>query len=286
VKAARILSLMPEATQILQALGLGDQVVRVPRSDGQGAATWGAGECVAPDALAAARPTLIFTSATHAGGEVPRPLVRKLVARLRPRPAVYALEPHTLGDILSDIKTVGDATGQQAAARALILALRTRIDAVTLRSARVLASGYAPRVACLAGTAANGEPLAAGWWLAELVGLAGGVDVLHGSGRPPRAVTWAEVLAARPDQLWTIDASPCVDGLGASVAERWVSRSVPPLPLPPADKLTASPVVMADASAGASVWPVPGAVDTLEQFAAWCGAECAGTGPNGGRRAH
>ena len=41
--------------------------------------------------------------------------------------------------------------------------------------------------------------MAAGWWLAELVGLAGGLDVLDGVGRPPRAVTWDEIHAARPD---------------------------------------------------------------------------------------
>ena len=41
--------------------------------------------------------------------------------------------------------------------------------------------------------------MAAGWWLAELVGLAGGLDVLDGLGRPPRAVTWDQIHAARPD---------------------------------------------------------------------------------------
>ena len=171
-----IVSLIPEATEILRAIGLENEVVSGSICD--------------------ADITLIFTSETAAGGGMPRATVRRRVAGRRPRPAVYALEPHTLGAILSDVKTVGDAVGRQATARALIEALRARIDAVSLRSARALAAGAPRRVACLQGA---DPPVAAGWWLAELVGLAGGLDVLDGVGRPPREVTWDEIRAAGPD---------------------------------------------------------------------------------------
>ena len=189
----RIVSLVPEAAEILNALGLGGAVTELPAD-----AVTTPGRLAA--ALQAIQPALIFTSASAAGGGVPRAAVRRAIAAHRPRPAVYALEPHTLGDILSDIKTVGDATGRQQAARTLIEALRVRIDAVTLRSAQALASGPPTRVACLT---VRERLTAAGWWLAELVGLAGGLDVLHGLGRPPRVVTWAEIEAARPELvLW------------------------------------------------------------------------------------
>ncbi len=192
----RIACLAPEAAEILEALGLGSAVTRLP-----------AAAATTPEQLAAvlqaAQPTLIFTSESAAGGGVPRAGVRRAIAGHRPRPAVYALEPHSLDDILSDIKTVGDATGRQHAARTLIEALRARIDEVTLRSAGALASGPPRRVACLAAR----EPLtAAGWWLAEFVGLAGGMDVLGGLGRPARVVTWAEIDAARPElMVWAED---------------------------------------------------------------------------------
>jgi iron complex transport system substrate-binding protein len=175
----RIVSLIPEATEILQALGLEDQLVEAALYD-----------------LAGVQPDLIFTSVTETGGGVPRVAVRRAVAALRPRPAVYALEPHSLGEILSDIKTVGDATGCQGPARALIDALRERIDAVSLRAALALADGASPRVAS---HHSSDPPNAAGWWLAELIGLAGGLDVLDGIGRPPRAVTWEQIRAAQPD---------------------------------------------------------------------------------------
>jgi iron complex transport system substrate-binding protein len=202
----RIVSLVPEATEILDALGLGHQTTTLPGDSAATPEQWAAALLAVLEADGqpgqATVPVLIFASASAAGG-LPRATVRRAIARLRPRPAVYALEPHTLGDILSDIKTVGDATGCQRAARTLIEALRARIDAVTLRSARALASQPPRRVACLA----SREPLtAAGWWLAELIGLAGGHDVLAGLGRPPRAVTSAEIAAAKPDlMLWADD---------------------------------------------------------------------------------
>ena len=183
----RIVSLIPEATSILAALGLDDEVVAVSPEEAWATGTlWDAGT------------GLIFTSETGAGGGMPRYLVRRHVAlaRPKPRPAVYALEPHSLGEILSDVKTVGDAVGRQAAARSLIEGLRARIDAVSLRSARALAEGEPRRVVCLASVE---PPVAAGWWLAELVGLAGGLDALDGPGRPPRHVTRERIEAARPD---------------------------------------------------------------------------------------
>ena len=186
-----IVSLIPEATEILAALGLQDKVVAVSPEDAQDADRLGG-------VLRATSPTLIFTSETGAGCSLPRLLVRRVVGQMRrsPRPAVYALEPRSVGEILSDVKTVGDAVGRQPAARALIEGLRARIDAVSLRSAHALADGVPRRIACLASV---DPPVAAGWWLAELVGLAGGLDVLDGIGRPPRSVTWERINAARPD---------------------------------------------------------------------------------------
>jgi ABC-type Fe3+-hydroxamate transport system substrate-binding protein len=188
----RIVSLIPEATEILQALGLAADTLAMTSEE-----AWQAGM------LWDRATTLIFTSETAAGGGMPRHMVRRAVAQMcpKPRPAVYALEPSSVGEILSDIKTVGDAVRQQAAARSLIEALRARIDAVSLRSARSVAAGAARRVVCASG---DDPPVAAGTWLAELIGLAGGIDALDGVGRPPRAVTWDQIEAARPDLVFPV----------------------------------------------------------------------------------
>jgi iron complex transport system substrate-binding protein len=132
-----------------------------------------------------------------------RRLVTSQRHRMTTRPGIYALEPHSLGDILSDIKTVGDATGRQVQARALIESLRARIDAVSLRAAECLAEQPPRRVACVQ---RSEPPIAVGWWLAELIGLAGGLDVLDGVGRPPRPVTREQIRAAQPDLV--IDLAP------------------------------------------------------------------------------
>jgi iron complex transport system substrate-binding protein len=190
----RIVSLIPEATEILQALGLCADTPAMTPED-----AWRAG------VLRDRATTLIFTSETTAGGGTPRHVVRRAVSlnSPMPRPAVYALEPASVGEILSDIKTAGDAVGRQAAARSLIEVLRARIDAVSLRAACAIAEGGARRVVCVSG---DDPPVAAGTWLAELIGLAGGIDALDGVGRPPRAVTWEQIQAARPDLIFPVQA--------------------------------------------------------------------------------
>jgi iron complex transport system substrate-binding protein len=219
----RIVSLIPEATAILEALGLGDQVVTIASDEAHD-------RDHLTSVLGAIQPTLIFTSETSAGGGVPRADVRRALARLRPRPdprpGVYALEPNSLGEILSDIKTVGDAVRQQAIARRLIEGLRVRIDAVSLRSARAFADGVPPRVVCVQDA---DPPVVAGWWLSELIGLAGGFDALDGIGRPPRTVTWEEVQLARPDLVVVAqEFGPAHPGPGAvDLLEQLVALIVP-----------------------------------------------------------
>jgi ABC-type Fe3+-hydroxamate transport system substrate-binding protein len=138
-----------------------------------------------------------------------------------------------VGAILGDIKTVGDATGCQGAARALIDGLRARIDAVALRSGMVLMVQPPPRVVCLQSA---DPPIAAGWWLAELVGLAGGLDALGSVGRPPRAVTREQIDAAKPDLVIDLSIPPWGDrevfpGPGAvDLLEQLAAQILPPTP--------------------------------------------------------
>lgn len=231
----RIVSLIPEATEILAALGLGSAVTSAAPE-----------EALAGDLLWSPRPDLIFTS--EALGPLPRREVKRLLARhaQKPRPAVYALEPRSLGEILSDVKTVGDATGAQHAARALIERLRERIDAVSLRTARALAEHGLVRVVCLV---SEQPPIAAGWWQAELIGLAGGLDLLDGVGRAPRAVTWQEIDAARPALIVTLASGR--------------SSLLPLGGLPSPTGLSSPPT-----SDGRALHPGPAAIDVLERLAA------------------
>ncbi|MCC6178628.1 MAG: ABC transporter substrate-binding protein [Chloroflexi bacterium] len=208
----RILAVSREAAEIVQALGLRTALLEASDLDGHLRLAGGEGRAegdgravshgrvradgraadVGPlrERVAALRPDLIFVD--DAGSGRMRRLLRRVVAGLRPRPHVYVLSPRTVGDILSDVKTVGDATGRPAAAREAVAGLRERIDTISL----CVAAAVPRRTAWLVSL---DPPCAAGWWQAELLGLAGGLDVFDGAGRPPRAVSWREVAALAPE---------------------------------------------------------------------------------------
>ncbi len=236
----RIVSLLPSATEILFALGLDDEVVGVTHTcdfpsearrkpivtrsrldqsadsreiDARVAELreGGASADELDEALLAElRPDLIFTEDLCDVCAVPHGVVRAAVPRLPTKPHVYSLSPTTIGDVLSDVKTVGDATGRQASAREVIKSLRTRIDAVTLKTAGVETP---PSVLCLEWLE---PPWTAGHWVPEMVGMAGGYDPLAGAGRPSRRTTWEQVERAAPDVLVLM---PCGFDLPRTLAE-------------------------------------------------------------------
>jgi len=107
-------------------------------------------------------------------------------------PRVVPLEAASLEGMLDDVRRVGDALGRAAAARALVAALRARLDAV----AAALSGRPRPRVACIEWI---DPPFNGGHWVPEQVHIAGGVDVLGAPGERSRVVAWDEVRGARPD---------------------------------------------------------------------------------------
>ncbi|MDP8924468.1 MAG: ABC transporter substrate-binding protein [Chloroflexota bacterium] len=223
----RIVSLVPSATDILAALGLGNAIVGVGRHSGvppgaervevltaqDGDSARLDGErliALAPDLVFAGGDTFVGGDAN--GGPASRGAIRRAVARMPRRPAIYALAPKTVGDALSDVKTVADATGTQVRAHELLIQLRRRIDRVTLRTAGVT---HVPRVACLERL---DPPRTAGRWVPELIGMAGGHDVLAGSGEPSLQ-TWDEFAALAPEVLVLLDRLPTATGVACAPPE-------------------------------------------------------------------
>lgn len=218
----RIVSLVPSATEMLFALGLGDQVVAVthecdhptaarslPRVTrdripaGLSAAEIDAavrertleGEPIYEldaDALAALEPDLIVTQALCAVCAVSYDEVSEIAAALPSPPAVIPLDPTTLGEVLGDVRTLARAADVKEAGGALIAEAAGRIDRVKLRvrgrePVRVLAVEWF-------------DPLyVAGHWTPQLVEYAGGVDVLGNPGEHSAVVPWEVAAAARPD---------------------------------------------------------------------------------------
>jgi iron complex transport system substrate-binding protein len=230
----RIASLVPSATEMLFALGLGDAVVAVthecdfpPEVEGRARLT----RSVIPEGLppgevdAAVREMtgqgrtlyeldetllarlgvdLIVTQALCAVCAVSYDDVRAVAERLPGRPDVISLDPETLEEVLDDIATLGAATGAEREAGALRTELERRLDAVR----RSVERAERPRVAALEWL---DPPFAGGHWVPEMIELAGGVDVLGTPGHKSRTVEWDEIAAAHPDVVVTMPCGLYVD---------------------------------------------------------------------------
>jgi len=113
-----------------------------------------------------------------------------------------------VGEVLGDARTLAQATNRKDAGVKLISGLAARIDRVrvSVRDARP------PRVAALEWL---DPPFAAGHWTPQLIGFAGGEDVLGFAGEPSEQQTWEQVTAAQPDVVIVM---PC--GYDAELAYR------------------------------------------------------------------
>jgi len=238
--AMRICSLLPSATEILFALGLGDDVAgvthecdfppearskpvlvrsRLPHAaepteiDRQVSEFLSRGESlysVDADALRTIEPDLILTQdLCQVCAASPDDLAAAL-AGLPRQPRVLSLAPRTLEDVWGDIRTVGEATDRAVEARALVAELERRVAAV---EQAVAGAAERPAVVCLEWL---DPPYAAGHWVPEMVAKAGGYDPLGRLGEASHRIAWAEILAAQPEVIVLM---PCGYGLEQVVSE-------------------------------------------------------------------
>jgi iron complex transport system substrate-binding protein len=221
----QICSLLPSATEILYALGLGDSVVGVthecdyppdaakkpalirPRVDvhaspaeidRQVAALVTRGESVySVDAnlLESLSPDLIVTQdLCHVCAASPDDLTAALSRFTKP-PRVLSLVPQSLADVWDDIRRVGEATGARAAAESLAAQLVERVRAI---QERVSPAPSRPRVLCLEWL----DPFyIGGHWVPEMVEKVGGKDALAEAGKSSRRVTLDEIRQTSPDVI-------------------------------------------------------------------------------------
>jgi iron complex transport system substrate-binding protein len=177
-------------------------------------------------------------------------VVDDALAHLGCRAEVLTIDPHTLDEVLASIVTLGEATGRQREAEALVADLRARLDAVRRR----VAGRPRPRVMLLEWT---DPPFAPGHWVPEMIEAAGGEPLLGTAGEKSRRTSWEAVTAAAPD---IVVVAPCgYDLTGATaLADDLVARGVLPAGVP---------VHPVDANAA---WARPGTrlVDGVEELAA------------------
>lgn len=243
----RICSLLPGATEIAYALGLGEQIVGVTHEcdyppdaqqkpvmvhsavdaqrmsgseiDRMVAELLAAGKGlyhIDEAALLAANPDVILTQGLCEVCALDYNEVVKAAARLPRQPNIVSLNPHSLSDLLDDVLRVGQATERIAAATSLAADLRQRIDSLGHSE-----PDNRPRVVCLEWF----EPLyTAGHWVPEMVALAGGFDVLGQPGEPSAKIEWRQVTEARPEVILLM---PCGFDVRRTVKESTPLRSLP-----------------------------------------------------------
>jgi iron complex transport system substrate-binding protein len=234
----RIVSLVPSATEMLFALGLGSDLIAVTHECDYPPAALELPRVtrdVLPSGLTAAqidaavkertlsgesiyeldtrllhelKPDLIVTQALCSVCAVSYDDVRAVADEIESHPRVISLDPHTVGEVLGDARTLAQATDTKDAAVELVRDASARIDRVRLavRDAR------RPSVAALEWL---DPPFAAGHWTPQLIELAGGADVLGFAGEHSEQRTWDEVIASRPDIVIVM---PC--GYDAEIAHR------------------------------------------------------------------
>lgn len=222
----RICSLLPSATEIVYALGLGDQLYGVshecdfppeattkpavirptfdpstlssPQIDHAVTERLRHGEGVYAidlDCLRRADPDLILTQELCDVCAIPYSEVKRAIKQLARQPLLLPLSPAFLGDVLEDIRRVGEAAGKGEQAELLVERLRSRIGRV---AAGASSAAQRPTTFCLEWA----DPIyVAGHWVPEMVELAGGTDGLGMKGKPSAPIEWDRVVHDAPEVI-------------------------------------------------------------------------------------
>ncbi len=245
----RLVSLLPSATEIVYALGLGEELVGVTFECDEPAAarsekavvvggrdtrgmtpgqiddyvrtqlaTGGDLYTLHAAALAALEPDLILTQDLCRVCALPSGHVEEALDYLGCRADVLSLDPHSLDEVLDSILMVGQRTGASDRAARLVGELRARLA----RTAARVAGRPRPRVAVVEWV---DPPFTAGHWVPDLVMAAGGQPVAARPGAPSVRTSWPAIAAAAPE---FVVVAPCGYHLPGVIGQaQAVARALP-----------------------------------------------------------
>ena len=226
VAARRIVSFLPSATEMVYALGLGNQLMGVTHecdypSEAQtkpvvvrsvlpvdsmsqreidvavterlrnGLSLYQVDEALVRDIA----PDLILTQdlcqvCAPSGNEV-----TQLLKTLPAKPQILWLTPKSLDQIFENVRELGSATDRLSQAEALVAASHARLEKI---AAVTRARSHRPRTFCMEWI----DPIyCCGHWVPEMVRIAGGKDELGREGTDSVRITWDDVLRWAPEVL-------------------------------------------------------------------------------------
>jgi iron complex transport system substrate-binding protein len=236
----RIVSFLPSATEMVCALGLGEQLIGVthacdypPEIEGktivvrsaipietmnqaeidaavtqrlrEGQSLYLVDETLVQEIA----PDLIVTQdlcqvCAPSGNEV-----SQLLDRLSSKPQIVWLTPKCVGEIFENLRDLGNATGRSQVAEALIAGGRARLDLIENRAR---AATSRPSVFCMEWI----DPVyCSGHWVPEMVRMAGGIDKLGREGADTVRVLWDDVLQWKPEVLVVMPCGYDLEGASA-----------------------------------------------------------------------
>lgn len=237
----KIVSLLPSSTEIVYALGLGEQLVAVTHEcdyppeaqykpiitssvieHEEGTSMKIHDEITAlvkdkksiyhlnEDLLRKLNPDLILTQELCDVCAVSYNIVVKAARVLEGEIEIISLEPNFFDDILSNIRLVGEKTGREKRANELFAEYKERINYIVTKISQITGR---PNVYCMEWL---DPPFAAGHWIPEMVAMAGGKEVMGLFGEESEQIEWENVLRASPDIIILM---PCGFNLQRTIAE-------------------------------------------------------------------
>lgn len=245
----RVVSLLPSATEIVYAIGAGDELVgRSPECDyppearrvpvvshnlidptvlssreiddavARHLAEGGSLYHVDEAALREARPDVILTQNLCDVCAASIDTVVAVAAKLGRRPDIVSLDPRDLDEVFDSVALVGGRLGRGSEAEEVAAELRARVRRIRERTGDV---EHRPRTFCMEWV----DPIFnAGHWVPDMVASAAGVDDLARAGEPSARVPWSDIVRWAPEVLVVM---PCGFDAARAVAE---AKALPALP--------------------------------------------------------
>ena len=238
----RVVSVLPSATEIVHALGHGDELVarsaecdfpaevrdlpvamrprtldadrpsgeidaRVRQARSRGESLYR----LDVDLLRAVRPDLLLTQNLCGVCSVTEEEVREACSRAGVLPRVVSLAPNNLEEVWASFATVAEALGDPAAGQHLTKATRAQARARPSSGQSVAVVEWLD------------PPILSGLWTPDVVRAAGGASLGPRSGEPGARISWGELVRATPD-LTVI--SPCSFSVARTAREIRENRAL------------------------------------------------------------